>query len=130
MKNNVAKGENAGKPAFSPFPTMLSKIPMLNLITCATFNMQSANDFNLEKANNCCLVKSSSPIQCIKPFPKQQILDSSKLKEIADNDLKLTNIVGNGDIAHYEQFILFPKSFQQTLKNKGLFGKELINKTR
>ena len=58
-------------------------------------------------------------------FPKRQILDSSKLKEFADdnfkfveNDRKLSkqveNAVWKGEIARYEQFLLFPQSFQDT----------------
>ena len=59
------------------------------------------------------------------PFPKQQILDSSKLKEFADNKFKfhgngrkiskrVENTVRKGKIARYEQFLLFPKCFQKT----------------
>ena len=59
------------------------------------------------------------------PFPKQQILDSSKLKEFADDNFKvdengrksfkrIENIVGKGEIACYEQFLLFPQCFQKT----------------
>ena len=51
--------------------------------------------------------------------PQRQILYSSKLKEFADdnfifdeNDSKFSkrveNTVGKGEIAHYEQFLLFP----------------------
>ena len=58
------------------------------------------------------------------PFPKQQILDSSKLKEFADNNFefgengrkysnRVENTVGKGEIAHYEQFLLFPQCFQK-----------------
>ena len=58
------------------------------------------------------------------PFPKQQILDSSKLKEVADDNFKsdengrkffkqVENIVGKGEIARYEQFLLFPQCFQK-----------------
>ena len=50
---------------------------------------------------------------------KQQILASPKLKELADDNLKfdengrkiskwVKNTVGKGEIAHYEQFLLFP----------------------
>ena len=60
-----------------------------------------------------------------KPFPKQQILDSSKLKEFADdnfkfdeNDRKLSkcveNTLGKGEFARYEQVLLFPQCFQRT----------------
>ena len=59
------------------------------------------------------------------PFPKRQILDSSKLKELADNSFKfdengrklskqVENTEGKGEIAHYEQFLLFPQCFQKT----------------
>ena len=61
----------------------------------------------------------------IQPFPKHQILDSSKLKEFADNNFKfdengrklskrVENTVGKGEIAHKEQFLLFPQCFQKT----------------
>ena len=61
----------------------------------------------------------------IKTFPKRQILDSSELKEIADDNLILDengrkfskwveNTVGTGEIVCYEQFFLFPQCFQKT----------------
>ena len=68
------------------------------------------------------------------------MLDSSKLKEFADNNIKfdencrkffkwVENKVGNGEISHYEQFLLFPQCFQKTCtatrKNQGLFWKGL-----
>ena len=57
-------------------------------------------------------------------FPKQQILDSAKLKEFADNyfefeengrkfSLSVENTFGKGKIAHYEQFLFFPQCFQK-----------------
>ena len=63
--------------------------------------------------------------RCVKPFPKRQILDSSKLKEFADdnftfdkNDKKFSkeveNTVGKGEIACYKQFLLFTQCFQRT----------------
>ena len=59
------------------------------------------------------------------PFPKRQILHSFKLKEFADNNFKfdendgkfskwIENTVGKGEIARYEQFLLFPQCFQKT----------------
>ena len=52
-----------------------------------------------------------------------QILDSSKLKYFADDNFKfdengrkfskwVENTVGKGEIARYEQFLLFPRCFQ------------------
>ena len=59
------------------------------------------------------------------PFPKRQILDSSKLKEFADDNSKFDengrkfskwfeNTVGKGEIARYEQFLLFPQCFEKS----------------
>ena len=67
----------------------------------------------------------SSLFYCLNPFPKDKFLDSSKLKEFAydkfdldENGRKfsepLENTVGKGEIAHYKQFLLFPKCFQKT----------------
>ena len=55
-------------------------------------------------------------------FPKRQILDSSRLKEYANDNFKfdengrkfskrVENTVGKGEIALYEQFLLFPHCF-------------------
>ena len=54
----------------------------------------------------------------------RQILGSSKLKKFADNNFKfdengrkfsirVENTVGKGEIARYEQFLLFPQCFQK-----------------
>ena len=59
-----------------------------------------------------------------KPITRRQILDSSKLKEFADDNFKFDengrklskrvgNTVGKGEIARYEQFLLFPQCFQK-----------------
>ena len=58
-------------------------------------------------------------------FYKRQILDCSKLKELADDNFKFNesgrkfsksaeNTVGKGEIVRYEQFLLFPQCFQKT----------------
>ena len=52
-------------------------------------------------------------------------LDSSKQKDLAEDNFKfdengrkfskrVENTVGKGEIAHYEQFLLFPQCFQKT----------------
>ena len=59
------------------------------------------------------------------PFPKQQILDSCKLKEFPDDYFRfdengrnffkrVENTVRKGEIARYEQFLLFPHCFHKT----------------
>ena len=58
------------------------------------------------------------------PITRQQILDSSKLKEFADDNFifdengrklskQVENTGGKGEIGHYEQFLLFPLCFQK-----------------
>ena len=69
-----------------------------------------------------------------------EILDRSKLKAFADNNLNIAkmiiilydrveNIVGKGENAGYQHFLLFPQCFQkaysQGCKTSGLCGKEL-----
>ena len=58
------------------------------------------------------------------PITRWHILDSSKLKKFADDNFKfdengrklskqVENTVGKGEIALYEQFLLFPQCFQK-----------------
>ena len=67
-----------------------------------------------------------------KPITRLQILDSSKLKEFADDNFKfdengrkrskrVENTVGKGEIARYEQFLLFPV-FSKGLFSRGVKG--------
>ena len=76
----------------------------------------------------------SRSAQKAEPFPKRQILDSSKMKEFADDNVKFYEsdrtfsnpvqntersqtqfkTVGKGEIARYEQFLLFPQCFHKT----------------
>ena len=69
-------------------------------------------------------INSQTGLLSNKPIPRRQILDSSKLKEFADDDSKfdengrkllkqVENTVGKGEIACYEQFLLFPQCFQK-----------------
>ena len=69
------------------------------------------------------------------------ILDSSKLKEFADDNFKfdnngkklskqVENTVGKGEIARYAQFLLFPQCFQRACfpgKSKGVIVWEWVN---
>ena len=58
------------------------------------------------------------------PLPDDIILDWSKLKQFADDNFEfdvnsrkfyklVENTVGKGEIARYEQFLLFPQCFQK-----------------
>ena len=59
-----------------------------------------------------------------KPITRRQILDSSKLKDFADDNFKfeengrklfilVENIMGKGEIDRNNQFLLFPQCFQK-----------------
>ena len=63
--------------------------------------------------------------QTVIPLPYDKILDGSNLKQSADDNFKydenrgrfskrVENTVGYGEIAHYEQFLLFPQCFQKS----------------
>ena len=76
----------------------------------------------------------------LSPFPKRQILDSSKLKEFAGENFKfdenegksfkrIENTVGKEKLLVTSNFSFSHSAFKrlvlQTRKNQGLFGKEL-----
>ena len=77
----------------------------------------------------------------LKPMTRRQILDTSKLKEFADYNFKfdekgrklfkpIENTVGKGEIACYEQFLLFPQCFQKACfpgASKGVIVWEWVN---
>ena len=77
----------------------------------------------------------------INPLPDDKILDWSKLKQFADNNFKfdensrkfskpVENTVGKGEIARYEQFLLFPQCFQKACfpgASKGVTVWEWVN---
>ena len=74
-------------------------------------------------------------------LPDDKILDWSRLKQFADNNFKfdensrkfskwVENTVGKGEIARYEQFLLFPQCFQKAClpgASKGVIVWEWVN---
>ena len=74
-------------------------------------------------------------------LPDDKFLDSSKLKEFADDNFKfdksgrklskrVENNVGKGEIARYEQFLLLPQCFQKACfpgASKGVILWEWVN---
>ena len=74
-------------------------------------------------------------------LPDDKFLDSSKLKKFADDNFKfdengrkfskqVENTVGKGEIARYEQFLLFPQCFQKACfpgASKGVLVWEWVN---
>ena len=67
----------------------------------------------------------------INSFPHDKILGSSKLKAFTDNNINVTEslefvlgkydkIVGKGDNAGYQHFLLFPQCFQKASHTRSL----------
>ena len=65
----------------------------------------------------------------LKSFPKRQISDAPKLKDIAHDNSRffengrmfserVENTVGKGETVHYEQFLLFPQCFKTCTGDK------------
>ena len=70
-------------------------------------------------------VKSDITCPFLLTLSQTTALDSSKLKDFADDNFnfdengskfskRVENTVGKGEIARYEQFLLFPQCFQKT----------------
>ena len=109
----------------------VARVALFSGLTLESFKFTS-----YKTAVNHRIIKASI-ITCPLTLSTRQILDFSKLKEFADDNLNLTkmvekqveNTVGKGYIACYLQFILFPHSFKRlalhTSENLGLFGKGL-----
>ena len=115
FKKIVGNGENTGIQRFILFQQCF--LPYERHIKWFGYNLSSAN------VSNCHLVKGL-------PITKRQILDASKRKEFADDNFKfdengrklskrVENTVGKGEIARYEQFLLFP------VFSKGLFPRSV-----
>ena len=77
------------------------------------------------------VVKSEDFVVKSSTFPERQILDSSKLKEFADDHFefaencgkfskRVENTVDKTEIACYEQFLLYPRVF-----SKGLYCRHI-----
>ena len=79
----------------------------------------------------------------INPLPDNKILDRSKLKQSADDSFKfdensrnfskrVENTLGKGEIARYEQFLLYPQCFQKAClpwASKGVIVWELVKQS-
>ena len=88
-----------------------------------------------------CLVQSYRCKCHLNSLPNNKFLDCYKLKEFADDNFKfdvngrklskqVENTVGKGEIARYEQFLLFPQCFQKACfpeASKGVIVWEWVN---
>ena len=83
-----------------------------------------------------CRLVNSQQFSFLKPFPKRQFLDSSKLKGSAKDNFKfdengkkfskqVENTVANGEIARFQCYSVFKRPVLKKRKKKlGLLGKE------
>ena len=89
--------------------------------------MPFPSDRKLSSANSAGLVESITLVvwERINPFPNEKFWTPSKLKEFADENFRfdengrkffngLENTVRKGEIARYEQLLVFSQSFQKT----------------
>ena len=90
-------------------------------LTCKTLTRLN---FTLQVIPILTSLKFCSVVQT-QPFLKRENLDSSKLKEFAGDNFRLDkkgrnffkwveNTAGKGEIARYEQYLLFQRCFQKT----------------
>ena len=112
----------------------LSKGSFSSLVTFQWLSKNNSFSLELEQ-----IWYRQSEVTRVILFPKRQILDSSKLKESAYDNLKIhesgrnvskqvENTAVKGEIARYEQFLLFPQCFKKTLyyrhiKTRACLGK-------
>ena len=89
---------------------------------------QDTNSINVGSA---CYTKITTD-RCTHTFADNNFeFDEKWEKAIKTGRKQVENSVGKGEIARYEQFLLFPQCFQkiclQTCKKQGLLGKELAH---
>ena len=119
FENTVGKGEIARNEQFLLFPQFF--LPF----------RRTFRHFRLTKHRH---------LQALSIWKGLKFVVWERVKEFVDENFKFVengkefskrvgNTVGKGEIACYEQFLLFPQCFRrfllQTRKNKGLFGKGL-----
>ena len=111
---------------YSLLPTMFSILPRENFDVWVTFILSSAKALNLSKSE--ILTFGKGITQLFKLSEKvnvSQILESYKLIELADDNFRfnengekfykrIDNTKGKGEIAHSEQFLLFPQCSRKT----------------
>ena len=83
LQKTVGKGENAGVPAFSPFPTVFSTLSKREIIIRGTYDLSSANTFNLVLSKNLSFGKELTEIndmvaQSLEPDQADITLHSSQ----------------------------------------------------
>ena len=123
FKNIVGKGENAGNQHFLLFHNVFYPSQKEFLLLSYIF-LLSANAFSLDQSKNLAFGGVIS-------LPNDKFIDWSKLKAFADDKIKMIkklkfyfgkveNIVGKGEIAGYQHFLLLPQCFLKVSLTRSL----------
>ena len=95
---------------------------------------QAAKNMQLDLQHNYLVMFLTLHVMiAFKPLPNDKFLDWSKLKELADDKINVTeklnfvsgreeNIVGKGENAVYQIFLFFPQCFQKASLSASLNG--------
>ena len=125
LRSNLALSHSVFSALFENFFAVFIKF---GIVFCKFFLFGRVYNLPFGKKLNSCWLNDTEwgfIDRNYEPFPKQHILDSSKLKEFEDDNFTfdesgrkfskwVENTVGKGEIARYEQFIPFPQCFQKT----------------
>ena len=141
FENTVGKGEIARNEQFLLFPVFNTHLQnflpffiQFKIVVCNLFQFGGVKNLLFGKSLNLCW---RPPVLT---HYKTTNFRSSKLKEFADNNFKFNengikvskrvgNVVGKGEIARYEQFLLFPQCFQKACfpgASKGVIVREWV----
>ena len=116
----VSTKDNKGSPVhISPPQTRVTTDSSLIGWGAVCNDIQTGGQWGLSE------IPTDNNINYLNLFPNDKFSNSSKLKEFADDNFKfdedgrksfqrIENTVGKGEIARYEQFLLFPQCFQKT----------------
>ena len=99
---------------------MSSTLSLTNFTILAKFKFPSANALNLDHSS-ILLLKSSTftrrqnfSFVLIEPFAEDKLNDTQNIKSVFH---KVGNMVGKGENAGYQHFLLFPQCFQKALSS-------------
>ena len=105
-------------PAFPPFPAKFSTLSPAEIITLASFNLSSANALNLAHSVNLLFHKEYTKCLKLSKTTSFQLFKDNNFKNDENRGIlffkRVENTVGKGEIARYEQFLLFQQCFQKT----------------
>ena len=98
FRKHCGKRRKCWRPAFSPFPTMFSTLHKTNFKLSFTFILSSANAFNLDQSK---ILSFGNGLNQYHTIPTLMTLGEKPFEKI----------VGKGENAGSQHFLLFPQCF-------------------